>query len=81
MAFGPIISWQIDGGRMCETVKDFTFLGSKITVDSDWRHELKRYLLLGRKPMTKLDIIKKQRYYFANKSPYSQSYGFSSSHV
>ena len=64
-----------------ETVTDFTFLGSKITVDGDCSHEIKRCLLLGRKPMTKLDIIKKQRYYFANKGPYSQSYGFSSSHV
>ena len=54
------------------------FLGSKITADGDCSHEIKRHLLLGRKAMTK---IKKQRQDFANKGPYSQSYGFSSSHV
>ena len=56
-------------------------MGSKIISDGACSHEITRCLLLGRKPMTKLDIIKKQRYYFANKGPYSQSYGFSSSHV
>ena len=82
MASGPITSWQIDGETM-ETVSDFTFLGSKITADDDFRHEIKRCLLLGRKVMTKLDSIlkKKQRHYFANKGPSSQSYGFSSSYV
>ena len=55
-----------------------TFLGSEITADSDCRHEIKRCLLLERKARQR---IKKQRYYFANKGPYSQSYGFSSSHV
>ena len=80
MASGPT-SWQTDG-EIIETVTDFTFLGSKITVDDDCSHEIKRHLLLGRKAMTKLDsILKKQRHYFANKSPSSQSYGFSSSHV
>ena len=65
-----------------ETVTDFIFLGSKITVNDDYSHEIKRCLLLWRKAMTKLDsILKKQRYYFANKGPYSYSYGFSSSHV
>ena len=59
---------------------DFIFLGSKITADGDCSHEIKRHLLLGRKTMTNLDI-KKQRHYFANKGPYSQSYGFSSSHI
>ena len=54
MASGPIISWQIDGKKM-ETVRDFIFLGSKITVDGDYSHEIKRRLLLGRKPMTNLD--------------------------
>ena len=59
---------------------DFIFLGSKITVDGDRRHEIKRRLLLGRKVMTNLDsILKKQGHYFANKS--SQGYSFSSSHV
>ena len=53
MAFGPIISWQIVGRKM-ETVTDFLFFGSKITVDSNCRHEIKRCLLLGRKAMTSL---------------------------
>ena len=80
MASGPIISWQIDGETM-EIVTDFIFLGSKITADGDCSHEIKRRLLFGRKVMTNLDSIKKQRYYFANKGPSSQRYGFSSSHV
>ena len=81
MASGPIASWQIDRETM-ETVADFIFLGSKITADVDCSHEIKRRLLLGRKVMTNLDsILKKQRHYFANKGPYNQSYGFSSSHV
>ena len=80
MASGPITSWQIDGETM-EKVKDFIFLGSKITADGDFRHEIKRRLLLGRKAMTNLDSILKSRHYFANKGPSSQSYGFSSSHV
>ena len=57
MASGPITSWQIDG----ETVTDFIFLGSKITVDGGCNHEIKRRLLLGRKVMTNLDIILKSR--------------------
>ena len=81
MAAGPITSWQIDRGKV-EAVIDFIFLGSKITVDSDCSHEIKRPLLLGRKIMTNLDsIFKKQRHYFANKGLSSQNYGFSSSHV
>ena len=80
MATDPITSWQIDGETV-ETVADFIFLGSKITGDSDWSHEIKRHLLLVRKAMTNLDSIKTQRYHFAYKGPYSQSYGFSSSHV
>ena len=77
----PITSWQIDWETM-ETVKDFIFLGSKITVDSDGSHEIKRCLLLGRKFMTNLDsIFKSKRHYFANKGPSTQGYGFSSSHV
>ena len=64
------------------TVRDFIFRGSKITADGDCSHEIKRLLLLGRKAMTNLDsILKKQRHYFDNKGPSSQSYGFSSSHV
>ena len=73
MASGPIISWQIDG----ETVSDFIFGGSKITADGDCSHEIKRRLLLGRKAMTNLDSVLKSR----DKGPYSQSYGFPSSHV
>ena len=60
MASGPITSWQIDGEIM-ETVRDFVFLGSKITADSDCSHEIKRPLLLGRKAMTNLDSILKSR--------------------
>ena len=57
MASGPITSWQIDG----ETVADFIFLGSKITAHGDYSHEIKRYLLLGRKVMTNLDSTLKSR--------------------
>ena len=60
MASGPITSWQIDGETM-ETVRDFIFLGSKITADGDCSHEIKRHLLLGRKAMTNLDNILKSR--------------------
>ena len=60
MASGPITSWQIDGETV-ETVRDFIFLGSKITSDGDCSHEIKRRLLLGRKAMTKLDSILKSR--------------------
>ena len=80
MASGPITSWQIDG----ETVADFIFLGggSKITADGDCTHEIKRCLLLGKKSYDQpRQHIKKQRYYFANKGPSSQSYGFPSSPV
>ena len=60
MASGPISSWQIDGETV-ETVADFIFLGSKITVDSDYSHEIKIQLLFGRKVMTNLDSIFKSR--------------------
>ena len=60
---------------------DFIVLGSKITADGDCSHEIKRHLLLGRKVMTNLDSLFKSRHYFANKSPSSQGYGFSNSHV
>ena len=81
MASIPITSWQIDGGKM-EIVTDFIFLGSKITADNAYGHEIKRHLLLGRKAMTNLNsVLKKQRHHFVNEGPYSQSYGFSSSHV
>ena len=79
MASGAITSWQIDG----ETVADFIFGGSKITADGDCSHEIKRHLVA---PWKKSEDqprqhIKKQRHYFTNKGPSSQSYGFSSSHV
>ena len=77
MAFSPTTSWQIDG----ETMRDFIFLGSRITTDGDCSHEIKRRLLLGRKAMTNPDSILKNRDITADKSLYSQSYGFPSSHV
>ena len=81
MASSPITSWQIDGETMA-TMTDFIFLDSKITVDGEWSHNIKGYFLLERKSMTNLDsVLKKQRYYFVNKDTYSQSSGFSSSHV
>ena len=61
MACGPITSWQIDGGKKMELVTDFIFLGSKISVDGDCSHEIKRHLLLGRKVMTNKDRILKGR--------------------
>ena len=65
-----------------ETVTDFIFLGSKIIVDDDCSHEIKRCLFLGKKTMENLDsVLKKQRCHFAGKSSDSQSYGFSSSYV
>ena len=60
MASGPITSWQADGETM-ETVRDFIFLGSKITAGGDCRHEIKRHLLLGRKATTNLDSVLKSR--------------------
>ena len=80
MASGPRTSWEIDGETV-ETVSDFIFLGSKISADGYCSHEIKTCLLLGRKVMTNLDSILKSRHYFANKSPSSQGYGFSSSHA
>ena len=71
MASSPITSWQIEGERV-ETVTDFIFLGSEITVDGDCSHEIKRCFLLGRKDMTNTLLTTKL---------YRQSYGFSSSHV
>ena len=60
MASSPITSWEIDGETV-ETVRDFIFLGSKITADGDCSHEIKRHLLLGRKAMTNLDSVLKSR--------------------
>src|SRR5574342_658839 len=81
MASGPTTSWEIDGERV-ETVSDFIFLGSKITTDGDFSHEIKRRLLLGRKVMTNLDSILKSRdITLPTKVHLSQGYGFSSGHV
>ena len=77
MASGLITSGEIDR----ETVSDFIFGGFKITADGDFSHEIKRRLLLGRKVMTNLGSIEKQRHYFANKGSSSQGYGFSCGHV
>ena len=83
MASGLITSWQIEGEKV-EAVIDFIFLASKIIVDGDCSHEIKRHLWLA--PWKKIydqprQHIKKQRHYFANKCLYSQGYGFSSNHV
>ena len=77
MASSSITSWQIEGEKV-ETVTDFIFLGSKITADSACSHENQRHLFLGRKAMTSLDSVFKSR---DSTLLYSQSYGFSSSHV
>ena len=81
IASSPITSWQIDGETV-EAVTDFISWVSKITVDGDCSLGSKRHLFLGRKAMTNLDsIVKSRDINFTNKSPSSQSYGFSSSHV
>ena len=79
MALGFITSCQIDGDRM-KTVIDCMFLDSRITVDGDCSHGIKRHLLLGRKAMTNLDSILRSKD-IAYRGPYSQGYGFSSGHV
>ena len=74
--------WGNKNSRTMETVRDFIFLGSKITVDGSCSYEIKRCLLLGRKTMTNLDsILKKYRHHFDDKGLYSQYPGFSNSHV
>ena len=78
MASGPINLWQIDGETI-ETVRDYTFWDSKITGDGDCSHEIKCRFFLGRKAMTNLDSVLSR--HFSDKGLYSQSYGFSSSHV
>ena len=80
MASSPIASWQIDGETM-GTVTDFIFLGSKITADGDCSHEIKTLDSWKKSYDQPRQHIKKQRCYFADKGPSSQSYGFSSSHV
>ena len=77
MSSGPITSWEIDG----ETVADFIFLGSKITADCDCGHEIKMLTPWKESYDQPRQDIKKQRHYFANKGPSSQSQGFSSGHV
>ena len=81
MASGHITSWQIDGKTM-ETVTDFIFLGSKITVDGDRSHEIKRHLLLGRKAVTNLDsVLKSKDIILPTKVHIIKAITFSSSHV
>ena len=81
MAPSPITSWQIDG-KTIETVADFVFLGSSVTVDKDCSHEIKRLLLLGRKTMTNLDSVLKSRdISLPTNVCIVKAYGFSSSHV
>ena len=80
MASSPITLWQIDGETV-ETVTNFLFFGSKITVDSDCSREIKRCLIFGRKAKKTRHYVKKLIHHFADKGPYSQSYGFSSRHV
>ena len=80
MASGPITSWQIDGEKV-ETVTDFIFLGSRIIVDSDRSHEIKSLAPWNKSYDKPRQHIKKQRHYFTGKGQYSQSYGFSISHV
>ena len=80
MASGPITSWQIDEEKV-ETVADFTFLGSKITVDGDCSHKIKRHLAPWKESYDKPRLcIKKQKHHFVSKGIYNQSYVFSSSH-
>ena len=81
MSSGPITSWEIDGETV-GTVSEFIWGGSKITVDGDCSHEIKKTLAPWKKSSDlPRQCIRKQRHYFANKDPFSQSYGFSSSHA
>ena len=80
MASSPITSWEIDGETV-ETVLDFILGGSKITADGDCSHEIKRCFPWKESYNQPRQHIKKQRHYYANKGPSSQSYGFSSGHV
>ena len=79
MVSSPITAWKIDGENV-EVVKDFLFLSSKITVDGNCSHEIRKRLLLGRKVMTNLDSVLKSRD-FANEGPYSQGYCLHSGNV
>ena len=80
MSSGPVTSWQIEGEKV-EVLTDFLFLGSKITADGDYSHEIRRLLLFGRKTMINLDSMLKNRHDSADKGPYCQAYDLPSSHV
>ena len=80
MASVPITSRQIEREKV-KVVTGFLFLGSKIAVDGNCSYEIRRRLLLGRKAMTNLDSVLKNRHYFADKSPYSQGCGLPSGHI
>ena len=82
MASSPITSWQVEGEKV-EAVRNFIFMGSKITVNGDGSHETNRHLLLRRKAMRNVDSILKSRdiILLLNKNSSSQSYGFSSGHI
>ena len=80
MTSSPITSQQIDGGKV-ETVTDFIFLGSKITVDGVSSHEMRRHSLLGRKADKPRKHMKEQKHHYTDRGLYHQKYGFSSSHV
>ena len=81
MAYSPITPWQTDEENV-ETGSDFIFLDSNITEDADCSHKIKKTLASGKKSYDKpRQCITKQRHHFANKGPYNQRYGFSSSHV
>ena len=80
MASGPITSWEIDGETM-ERVRDFVLGGSKIITDGDCSHDIKMLAPWKKSYDQPRQHIKKQKHYFANKGPSSQSYGFSSGHV
>ena len=80
MASGAIIMWQIEGEKV-ETGTDFLLLVSKITAHGDCSHEIRKRLLLGRKAIINLDSMLKSKHHFVDKGLYSESYGFSSSHV
>ena len=80
MASSSITAWQ--KGEKVEVVTNFFYLGSKITANGDWSHEIKRKLLLGRKVMTNLDSVLKSRdITLLDKGPYSQGYGLPSGHI
>ena len=80
MASGPITAWQIKREKVA-VVTYFLFLGFKITADGDCSHEIRRQLQLGRKAMTNLECVEKQRPYSADQVLYSQGYGLPSGHV